>query len=76
MRLNKKQMKEVEMDERFKRLEEKGEVGKFMKGKRKKLQQRNKVKKQAMLWRVSTDCSFLQTENDSHFSKRKQIKTE
>ncbi len=45
IKVNKKQLKEIEMDERFKRLEEKGEVDKFMKGKRKKLQQRNKVRK-------------------------------
>jgi hypothetical protein len=43
IRVNKKKIKEIEMDERFKRLEEKGQVDKFMKGKRKKLQQRNKV---------------------------------
>jgi hypothetical protein len=42
MRVNKKELKEIEMDERFKRLEERGEVDKFLKGKRKKLQQRNK----------------------------------
>ena len=30
------------MSERFKMLEERGEVDKFLKGKRKKLQQRNK----------------------------------
>jgi hypothetical protein len=42
VRLKKKQRRELEMSERFKMLEERGEVDRFLKGKRKKLQQRNK----------------------------------
>ncbi len=42
MKLSSKKKREIEMAERFKMLEEKGDVDRFLKDKRKKLQQRNK----------------------------------